>query len=266
MDENETQTTVTTSSAGTATPPAAAAPAAPTAPRVSVPTASMAAIKQRAREKGRAEGAAEAEAKLAKLARFIGLESLDDLDKLDPAQFRAQQAPAAPATAKPAAAPRAVVQRKLQAAEQRFLDEKRRLTRTVNTQQKQLQQAQRQLAAQQAEAELRVAAARAGVLEVDYVLHVLRTELRGKTPEEMATFDEQTYFADLRTRKPFLFGENVVPATTSPTTPKDAPPAAPNEQTSTKPTTVDAKTMDRAQYIETLRKRGLNDPSVGAPS
>ena len=141
----------------------------------------------------------------------------------------------------------------------------RRVNRARAGAERQAKQLQRQLDAQQAEADLRLAAVRAGVQDVDYALHLLRKELRGKSPEELAKFDEGRWFSDeLRKRAPYVFGERQEPATTGPAAagaPKAPPPnAAAAANGASKQ--VDVKKMSRQEYQEYLRKKGYNDPSA----
>lgn len=70
------------------------------------------------------------------------------------------------------------------------------------------------LNAKEAEMSLRDECYRAGVADVDYVIRLLTRELEGKTQDEITKYDRNAFYSGLKSDKPYLFGEKVVPATT----------------------------------------------------
>lgn len=63
-------------------------------------------------------------------------------------------------------------------------------------------------------AEIRSAAAKAGIIDPEFGEHLLRRKLTGMTAKEVRAFDEVKFFADLKTEKPHLFGVTTQAATT----------------------------------------------------
>lgn len=124
--------------------------------------------------------------------------------------------------------------------------------------------AQDELNRHQVRSELEKTAMRAGVVEIDYAVTLLEREIQGKGPKELESFDEAKFFESLREKKPYLFGENVVPATTG--TAGGNAPAAPNPGQVTQQQAqnghVDVMKMTKAEYHEHLRKMGLSVPSL----
>jgi hypothetical protein len=119
----------------------------------------------------------------------------------------------------------------------------------------------------QAEHELRLAAVRGGVKDVDYALTILKRKLQRLPASELATFDEDQFFkTELRKTSPYLYEEVIEPATTSPSEPSSTPSPKPTTAPASNGKPVDARTVSRQEYAEMLRKRGIQDPSLGAPS
>lgn len=124
---------------------------------------------------------------------------------------------------------------------------------------------QRQIDAQQAEMSLRESAVACGVKDVDYAMRLLTRHLEGKSEAEVDTFDEKKFFGDLRTSKPYLFGETVTPATTGNGGAAPGGSAPQPGATTTAATTtaqVDARKMSREEFQNRLKKMGLNPPTV----
>jgi len=122
---------------------------------------------------------------------------------------------------------------------------------------------QRQLDAREAEMALRENFAKAGVQDLDYVVHTFSREFSGKTEEELKAFDEAKWIADLRAKKPYLFGEVVIPANTGV---NGATPPAPQPGDVTRTIAageqVDARKMSSQQFAQHLRSRGMNPDSI----
>jgi len=118
-----------------------------------------------------------------------------------------------------------------------------------------------ELDAKDAEMALRELAVREGVRDVDYAQRLLMRELNGKSEEELAKFDEAKWYANLRTEKPYLFGEVVKPATTG-TGSSGTPSPRPGEvQAATAQVNqVDARKLSREDYHKRLAAMGLTAP------
>lgn len=103
---------------------------------------------------------------------------------------------------------------------------------------------------------LREAAILAGCQDPGVAVYLLERDMEGKTEDDLKSFDEKKYFADLKEKKPFLFGEVTKPATTGHS--QAAAPQAPRPGIGSTPTIVDARKLNQTDYQELLRKRGWN--------
>lgn len=111
-------------------------------------------------------------------------------------------------------------------------------------------------------------AIRAGVSDIDYALFLLQQHVAGLTDEQVQAmggqFDEDKFFTELKTTRPYLFGEaqprpaTTGPANASPPAPAPAAVAGANGANGR----VDVRKMNRQEFAEHLRKRGLNPGSV----
>jgi hypothetical protein len=124
---------------------------------------------------------------------------------------------------------------------------------------------QRKLHAREAQADLEKAAMAAGVKDIDFAVHLLKQSLEGKTEAELKAFDENKFFADLRSNRPYLFGETVRPASTG--TGASVPTTTPNpgqvDQRTGASGQVDARTMKTEEFNNYLRKKGINPSYEG---
>jgi len=217
-------------------------------------------LKDEARDKGRKEA-------LSTFAKDAGFTTVDDLQKA----LAGLKNPAAPAPT-PEVRPPAETpgngngnnpktgdkwdRERVQL--QRQIDDLARRAKTETEGRKELQ---RQLDAKEAEMELKVAAIGHGIKDSDaasFAVMLLTKSLEGKSDEEMAKFDHDKYFVELRTSHPYLFGEVVKPATTgngagAPAAPKPADAAASAAQNGK----VDATKMTPEEYRAHLARRGL---------
>jgi hypothetical protein len=112
---------------------------------------------------------------------------------------------------------------------------------------------------------IREAVIKAGVSDVDYGAFLLEQHVMGKPPEEIEKFDEGKWFEDLRSQRPYLFGEVVKPATTGPgpgSPPAPQPRAAIGEGTANGQG-ADVRKMNSIQFREHLAKRGLSLDDTG---
>jgi len=255
-----------------AAPPEASPPA---KKEIVLPSDAIAKIRQEEREKGRKAALAQ----LDEQARKLGYRNHEAMVRaLQKQRQQRQQQPAR--TTQKVAQPDEVdeelevlrkkhpgIFRRYEEQLERMKEDKRRINRARAQSERQVKALQKQLEAQQAEAALRLAAVKAGVQDVDYALHLLRKELRGKGPEELAKFDESKWFSeDLRKLAPYVFGTRTEPATTGPSATQQAPKPPPPEQAAKangSAQLVDVMKMSRQEYLDYLRKKGLSDPASG---
>ncbi len=263
------------------TPPAPAPQAAPTRDplMVQLPQAAFTKLKASERERGKRAALEALEAE----ARSLGWASYAEMREAAAALKRAPQQPQRQAQPQPQPqyeqpAPGELGSEDLEPPQharsrqaqqvQRLLDDRRRLNRSVTHAQRKRVAAEQALAAQEAETALRVAAARAGVRDVDYSLTILRRKMEAMTEEDLHTFDEDQFFSQtLREEHPFLFGVEERPATTG--THGAAPTPATTRASDGAPLppgSVDAKKLTREEYDRMLRERGLLNPAVGSSS
>jgi hypothetical protein len=137
----------------------------------------------------------------------------------------------------------------------------------ANRRNRQLEEERDQLDARR---QLELAAVQVGVKDVDYAVELLHRETRrkgGESQEEwekrIKAIDERKFFEDLRSPRPYLFGETVVPATTGATS-EPAPAPKPGEATRREVDAgkFNAKTATDEQYRARLRELGLQPPSI----
>lgn len=126
---------------------------------------------------------------------------------------------------------------------------------------------QRQLAAKEAEMELREVAIQTGIKDVDYAIRLLTRNLHGKTEEDLAAFDESAFFNGLREERPYLFGEHVMPANTgSDPANSGSDPAAPGpnqtQQVEAESSQFDARKATPEQISARYKELGLSQPLV----
>ena len=258
---------------------------------LSIPVSAMSKIKANERDKGRRETAQEYEMKLASVARILGFESWDEMENADPEEFwaakqgqsrsddgsRSMENPAEPETEVTMSEHDGQKQyprytKRLERENTRLLEEKKRLNRARAHEERRRRQLERELSAREAESTLRIAASRAGVQDIDYALHLLKKDMKNKSVDELASFDEKDYFSSaLRKDHPYLYATEQQPATTGvDNTQKSkvggAPAPGQRSEASNGADDMDAKKMSREDYQNLLRQRGLTDPSVGMPS
>lgn len=237
---------------------------------IQIPTSTMKRIKEEERQRGRAALRNELDTE----ARKLGFRSHDEMVR-QIATSRRNPAPKQAAQPQPAASDGAPAEqrespRKIAALERdvaRLTDERKRANRRVADLEREITRLKAGLDSKDAELALRVAAARAGVQDVEYALHVLQGHLRGKSEEELRGFSEEKFFADtLRASHPYLYGVETRPANSSPALAAGRPPVPPRIEApadgSLAP--VDAKSLSREQYQELLRKRGITDPAIAS--
>lgn len=196
---------------------------APTGPSpLTIPVHAMKEIKAKAQQKGRAEAAEELTSKLKPLLQLFGASSLDELEGLDlgealatrlEARKKAASKPEEPEEKKPVKPnPPQVDDKAHKAMMRKQADANRAAARA----RRKAEKLQAQLAASEAERDLREEAIRAGVQDVDYALTLLKRDLqsRCKTDDDFASYDTVGFFKGLRKDKPYLWQAETEPATT----------------------------------------------------
>lgn len=152
--------------------------------------------------------------------------------------------------------------RQLERENEKLRERNEKATRQWKTSEKRRRDLQRKLDAKDVEMELREQAVLAGVTDVDYALRLLSRRLAGKSEEDLASFDEKQFFTDLKESKPYLFGEQVVPATTGNGSSEDPPaPSSDEVNKDSEAGHFNARTASREDVDKRLRSLGL-DPNV----
>jgi hypothetical protein len=228
-----------------------------------IPTDAMGAIKREEREKGKKQAYEELETR-AKAAGFESWAAMETALKAlpKPSTKPAPEPPSAVEEAKPKADEPDPEKIRLQ---QEALEAKQKAEQEA----KQNQKLRNELLKQQAQNDLKLAAISAGVKDVDYALTLLKRELKGKSAEELQSFDEKKFFSEtLRSSHPYLYAIEERPATTASGGANGAPPPPSKGKEPIAPTNgaVDARTLSRQEFDELLRKRGITPPQVGGPS
>ena len=263
----------------TAAPPAAPPPPAPDPDGVqtqtngkviSMPTSAMAKIKQAERERGKRLAMKEMD----DTARSLGYKDMADMKargkrRPNEAPARTETRPAAPAAATPAPAATKGSRTSDQRVQQMQEERKKALRGRAQTE-KRLKQLEHEKLALEAEWELKLAAVKCGVRDVDYAVALIKRATQNMTTEQLDQFDESEYFAKtLRQSHPYLYGEHVVPAHTSTEqTPSDQAPPPPKVEVAkageNKPGVVDANKLTKEEFDAMLRKQGLGGALSGA--
>lgn len=217
----------------------------------------------KAEERGKAER--NFQKRLDDQARAMGYRSHDDM--VQQASRRRQQPPQQPSATPPSQQQppnrdtRRVDQRVAQAN-----DQVRKANKARANTDKRNKDLERQLRALEAETELKILAVRCGVKDVDYAISLIKRHTSSMTSDALEAFDEEKYFRDdLRKERPYLYGEEVRPADTTPAAAKPAsrpgeqPPAAPspNPPPPGHPGEVDVKSMTREEFEKFLASKGL---------
>lgn len=239
---------------------------------VELKTSDIGKIKNEARDKGRREALSELE-QHAVSAGFASLsdafKAIGDLNKKSQAQppKPPQENAMATTTPPPKKKPPVTVDRAAQeAARVADVDQKRK--DQWRNDRKARRRLEREVEAKDAEIALRGQIYSHGVVgkNVDYMLHQLRLDMRGKSVEELAKYDVKAFIENFRKDQPYLFGETVQPATTGTNgaTPETGtpPPPAPGAPTVDNAINMqfDARTAKPEQVQEYMKKLGI-DPS-----
>lgn len=264
--------------APTPPPPTAPSPPAATEPKtIVVPTKAMANIKREERDKGRKAAQQELEDR----ARKAGFASAQEMEEFAMKARRSAQTAPAPRAANPqqptTPAPAGAVPdrqlRRLERERERALEEVKKANRLRAAEEKRRKDAERQVVSLQAEMELRTAAVKAGVVDIDYAITLLHRHAKDKTPEERRAFDENKYFAEeLRKSHPHLYGVVERPVHTAPQTQQQAPKGSPttmphagpppqnpaNGNTPDPGAPTDARRLSREEYDKLKARLGIS--------
>lgn len=216
----------------------------------------MARIKRQERDRGRKAAEAAMEAK----AKELGFDSMEDMMAAAKTSTKIKRRTANAGTPPTPEEP----------ARRVDSDELRRVNRARAREEAKRKAAEQRVQALEAEVELRTAAAKAGVKDVEYAIELLRRDVRKKTEEELQSYDENAFFTGLRKTHPYLFGVESAPAHSDPTpagaapTGDGAPPKPEGGDTpAPAPTPVDARKMSREEYDALLKKHKIRNPSLG---
>ena len=155
---------------------------------------------------------------------------------------------------------------KLQREHAKLLDKVRESNQARAREEKRRKLAERRVDEVEARSELIQAAMGAGVKDPDLAIELLRRETAAMTPEQLATFDEKKYFAEMRDKRPMLFGVETIPASTQPVetanVPAPAQPPSPAQSAPQKTEAVDGRALTPQQYDAVLKKHGISPRST----
>lgn len=150
------------------------------------------------------------------------------------------------------------------------LEEKKRLNRQHNRQQRELTKLRDELTNSQTEAELKLAAQAAGVIDTDYAVSVYMRAIQKMSEEELKGMDETKFFSEtMRKTHPHLYSAVEKPISTGPKSDPNVrtpaggggdPPKSTNTDNNGK---VDARTLSPQDFQSLLRKHGLSNPGSG---
>lgn len=242
---------------------------------VTIPTQAMTRIKQAEREKGKKLAHQEFDARV----KALGYDSWEALETAAAAKVSAMASTPPLATPPesnvapqqtesrqpPTQSPpdHDVERRDLQRALEQSVEEKRQLNKQRASEEKLRKSLEKQLDAQQAEHTLRLAAAKAGVQDIDYAMHLLKNKLANKSESALEGFDEDAFFSkDLRASHPYLYGVETRPASTSAQS-EPTPAPAKTRQVEAVAKENDARKLSREEFDARLRKMGLSRPELG---
>jgi hypothetical protein len=224
-----------------------------------IPSKAVGQIRKEAAERGRRE----VRQALDRDAKALGYrDHADMLEQVRQAKRGGKRQPEGQQTEgiKPDAAAKA-----LQAEVAQLKEREQHLLRQLARSKRIAKRAVRAQRATEAEMTLRVAATKAGVRDVEYAVHKVKSMAAGFSEEQRLAFNEDEYFAKtLKKESPHLYQASSKPAGTTPETETPAP-ASKTPETVTveksKDEVVDAKTMTREQLAAYYKRMGLTDPS-----
>jgi len=233
-----------------------------------MPTEVIGRMKREARERGKRE----AMNLLEEQAKAAGFSSLAEAFKT---MADARKAPAAVVETQTATPASKIADQRMQRELDRREKTIQETQRKLRLEEKRRKEVQRFADQREVEQSIREQAILAGVQDVDFAVELARREARQivnsvppeKVEEALRAFDERKFFADLKGKRPYLFGEKIVPASTGAET--DASTAAPPAPTPGKVTDaaaksdqVDARKLTRDEFQARLQALGLQTDRV----
>lgn len=246
-------------------PPIEAAPLADSDPKggiVTLPSSAMRRIKEEERARGKRLATQEADTR----AKALGFADSAELERVAAATKQPPPVvtPEPPAPQVPPVVLDDVAQLRAEVAQ--LAAKNRQLAKKTVGADRETRRLQQELDAAEATSTLKLAAAKAGVLDVEYALHMLKKHVTTLPGDSVAAFDEGKFFREtLRGSHPALYAVQDRPAHTGhnePALPKPAPIVKTPEGTDP---VKDVRVLSRAEYDARLRAHGLTNPASGVP-
>lgn len=259
---------------------------------LTVPVSAFKRLKDEARTKGRTEAMDELTTRLQALAKQGGFDSIESafgaLAKLnagantagtanatttadteatagdDPPEPPTEQA--AEAKAKPAR--QSAVAAAADKIDADWAKERERLRRRLDSETENRKALEARIAANEAANELRVAAVKAGVEDVEFAMHLAGKYLSSADDAALAEFKAAAWFESLRKERPALFAAQRRTIDTGNTrSDEDGATLSPEEaaRAHAEANKTDANSMSREAFNALLAARGLRQPTVGTP-
>jgi len=213
------------------------------------------------REKGKQEALSGVEAR----AKALGFGSVDEMfARQEREQRRASQQARQPQQQRRAEPTRGTspaetrrFQREIERRD-RVIDDERRARIFAERKRKAEQQERYAL---EAEVELERIAHSVGIRDVDVALALYTKAVKNKTSEELEKMNEEEWFKDLRSSRPYLFGETVEPANTGSGRGNPAPPSPPQVvRQATRNGKFDARNATKEELDAHYKRLGLKKP------
>lgn len=229
---------------------------------ITVPTSAMRRIKEEERARGKRLAKQEADQR----AQSLGFANTEELEQAAAATKKpAVVAPTAPAP-EPALPASGDDVAQLKAAIAQLEAKNRQLAKKNVGADRETRRLQQELEAAEAASALKFAAAKAGVVDVDYALHVLKKHVATLPSDGSAVFDEGKFFREtLRASHPALYAVQDRPATTGHSEPAVSRPTPVVKPPETNGAGKDALKLSREEYDARLRALGLTNPASGVP-
>jgi|GEM_PF-1388872 hypothetical protein len=142
--------------------------------------------------------------------------------------------------------------------------ERQGLARKARQEAEARKRAEREKEGTETEMAIRDACYKAGVKDVPVAVFLLRTELKGKSEEDLKGFDESKWLEQLKTDRPYLFGEApkvTKPATTGTKGGEQTPPKPGEIAGGGKGNGLDVKKLSGPEFAAEIRRRGMTVPT-----
>ena len=230
---------------------------------ITVPTSAMRRIKEEERARGKRLAKQEADQR----AQSLGFANTEELEQAAAATKKpavsAIPATPAPEPALPASGDDVT---QLKAAIAQLEAKNRQLAKKNVGADRETRRLQQELEAAEAASTLKFAAAKAGVVDVDYALHVLKKHVATLPSDGSVVFDEGKFFREtLRASHPALYAVQDRPAHTGHNEPALSRPTPVVKPPETNGAIKDALKLSREEYDARLRALGLTNPASGVP-